>query len=102
MADRRSELQAKLEELLGSKSVYFQPPASCKMEYDAIRYSLKTIDVKRANDSVYIDKDCYKLTVISRRPNSPVIRKILQLPYCSYDTNYIADNLYHDVLTLYW
>ena len=102
MADRRLDLQTKLEELLGSDHVYYQPPTSLKMEYDAIRYSRKAIDIKYANNSVYTDKDCYKLTVIARKPDQPVIRKLLQLPYCSYDTNYIADNLYHDVLTLYY
>ena len=35
----RLTLQIKLEDLLGSKHVYYQPPENLKMEYPAIRYS---------------------------------------------------------------
>lgn len=101
MADRL-ELHSVFQELLGSSNVYYQPPESIKMQYDAIRYSKKTIDSKYANDRKYLMMDCYEVIVISRLPDNPVIKKILSLPYCSYDRHYIADNLHHDVLTIYW
>lgn len=53
----RLDLQMKLEELLGCRHVYYQPPdtgvSSVKMEYPAIRYSKGKIDTQRANNSVY-------------------------------------------------
>lgn len=98
----RLDLQSLLEELLGSKNVYYQPPESIKMQYDAIRYSKKNIRSNYANDTKYSIRDCYELIVISKRPDNPVIKKLLALPYCSYDRPYIADNLYHDVLTIYY
>lgn len=101
MADRL-ELHSVLQELLGSSNVYYQPPESIKMQYDAIRYSKKTIDSKYANDRKYSMIDCYEIIVISRLPDNPVIKKLLSLPYCSYDRHYVADNLHHDVLTIYW
>ena len=101
MADRL-ELHSVLQELLGSSNVYYQPPESIKMQYDAIRYSKKTIDSKYANDRKYSMIDCYEIIVISRLPDNPVIKKLLSLPYCSYDRHYVADNLHHDVLTSYW
>lgn len=101
MADRL-ELHSVLQELLGSSNVYYQPPESIKMQYDAIRYSKKTIDSKYANDRKYSLIDCYEIIVISRLPDNPAIKKLLSLPYCSYDRHYIADNLHHDVLTIYW
>ncbi len=101
MADRL-ELHSVLQELLGSSNVYYQPPESIKMQYDAIRYSKKNIVSKYANDRKYSMMDCYEVTVISRLPDNPVIKKLLSLPYCSYDRHYIADNLHHDVLTIYW
>ena len=101
MADRL-ELHSVLQELLGSSNVYYQPPESIKMQYDAIRYSKKTIDSKYANDRKYSMIDCYEVTVISRLPDNPVIKKLLSLPYCSYDRHYVADNLHHDVLTIYY
>ncbi len=101
MADRL-ELQSLLEELLGSKNVYYQPPESVKMQYDAIRYSKKQIDVSHADDRKYSMQDCYELIVIARRPDHPVIKKLLELSYCRYDRHYVADNLNHDVLTIYY
>lgn len=101
MADRL-DLQGLLEELLESRNVYYQPPESIKMQYPAIRYSKKSIQSVYANNSKYLMRDCYELIVISRSPDHPVIKKLLALPYCSYDRPYVADNLYHDVLTIYY
>lgn len=101
MADRL-DLQGLLEEFLESRNVYYQPPESIKMQYPAIRYSKKSIQSVYANNSKYLMRDCYELIVISRSPDHPVIKKLLALPYCSYDRPYVADNLYHDVLTIYY
>ena len=101
MADRL-DLQGLLEELLESRNVYYQSPESVKMQYPAIRYSKKNIQSVYANNSKYLMRDCYELIVISRNPDDPVIKRLLALPYCSYDRQYIADNLYHDVLTIYY
>lgn len=98
----RLELQSKLEELLESKNVYYQPPESIKMEYPAIVYSKANIRSRFANNAAYSFSDSYDVSVISKRPDHPVIRKLLALPYCSYDRHYKADNLNHDKLTLYW
>lgn len=98
----RLDIQSLLEELLGSRNVYYKPPESIKMQYPAIRYSKKKIESVHANDSKYLMRDCYELIVISRTPDHPVIKKLLELPYCSYDRPYVADNLYHDVLTIYY
>jgi len=101
MADRLT-LQALLEEMLGSRNVYYMPPEGTKMQYDAIRFSKKTIKSDYANDGKYSMKDCYELTVIAKRPDHPVIKKLLTLPYCSYDRHYVAENLNHDTLTIYY
>ena len=101
MADRL-ELQSLLEKLLGSKNVYYQPPESIKMQYPAIKYSKQIIKSTHANDGKYSMKDCYQLMVIAKLPDNPVIKKLLELPYCSYDRYYVADNLNHDVLTIYY
>lgn len=98
----RLELQSKLEELLGEHHVYYQPPTSINMEYPAIRYSKSRINADKANNSIYKKTTKYEITVIDRMPDNPVIDKILELPYSSYDRLYKSDNLYHDVLTLYY
>lgn len=96
------ELQEKLVELLGASNVYYQPPESIKMNYPAIVYSKSRIDTKKANNSTYVKNTRYEIIVIDRKSDNPVIDKLLELPYCSYDRNYKSDNLYHDVLTLYF
>lgn len=98
----RLELQSKLEELLGNKNVYYRPPSSIQMSYPAIVYLKSKIGIRYANNSVYSKMTRYKVTVIDRRPDNKVIDKLLELPYCSYDRPYKADNLNHDVLTLYF
>lgn len=101
MADRL-DFQSVLEELLESRNVYYQPPESTKMKYDAIKYSKKSIQSKYANNAKYSMMDCYEVIVIAKRPDHSVIKKLLALPYASYDRHYVADNLNHDVLTIYF
>lgn len=98
----REDLQYKLVELLGSNHVYYQPPEDLKIEYPAIIYSKSRIDTKKANDTTYKKDVRYDITVIDRKPDNPVINKLLDLPYCSYDRNYKSDNLNHDTMTLYY
>ena len=98
----RLELQSKLEELLGSSQVYYQPPSTVQITPPAIVYSKSKIDLDHANNTVYHMKTRYDLIVIDKRPDNPVIQKLLGLPYCSYDRQYKSDNLNHDSLTLYY
>ena len=100
--DRRLELQTKLEELLGSRNVYYQPPENLKMEYPAIRYSKSNISSRHADDMKYSNVTRYEIIVIDKRPDNEVIDKILQLSYSSYDRHYVSDNLNHDAITLYY
>ena len=97
----RLELQTLFEELLGSRNVYYQPPESIKMSYTAIKYSRSDVDVRHADDTAYSKMTKYEVIVIAKSPDDPVIEKILDLPYCSYDRHYVIDNLYHEVFTLY-
>ena len=101
MASRIS-LHSKLKELLGSENVYYKTPESRKMQYTAIVYSKSKIESTHANDTKYINRNRYQVIVISKRPDDPVVQKLLELPYCYYDRSYIADNLYHDSLILYY
>ena len=98
----RLELQSKLEELLGSKNVYYQPPESMKLEYPAIVYHKAKTEFKRANNGQYLRYNSYTITVIDRKPDNEVIDKLLELPLCSYDRNFKTNNLEHDVLTIYY
>lgn len=100
--DSKPDLQTLLETLLGSRNVYFQPPNNVIMQYDAIRYSLSSMDSKYANDKRYKKMNCYELIVIARRSDPEVVDKILELPYASLGRPYISENLYHYPITLYY
>lgn len=98
----RLDLHTKLIELLGSKNVYYRPPQNKAMEYPAILYKKTKLDMRHADDIAYSSMNCYEITVISTSPDHPVINELLKLPYCSWDRWYAADDLNHDVLTLYF
>ena len=97
----RIELQYLLEELLESREVYYQSPGNL-MKYPAIKYSKDDIWSNYADDKKYSSKKRYSVIVMDVMPDNPVIDKLLELQYCSYDRHYNADNLNHDVLTIYW
>lgn len=96
----RLELQAKLEELLESKNVYYQPPENLKMQYPAIRYSKSEITDLYADDVKYKSHEVYDLVVIDKLPDNPVIKKILALPYTRFDRHYSSENLNHDIIQI--
>ena len=97
----RLELHEELCRLLGSRNVYFDPPESVKMNYDAIRYSRKKIENTFANNSVYKQDYCYEIVVIYRDPDSDLPGKISRMPMCTHDRHYVVDNLHHDVFIKY-
>lgn len=98
----RLELESLLRSLLGSDNVYYQSPSQNNMEYPAIRYSKTKPSTAHADNKTYIKKPCYQIIVMDKKPDNPVIEKLLELPYCSWNNHYVANNLNHDVLTLYY
>ena len=100
MAQSRLDLQ---EILVGiTDNVYFQPPNGLQMEYPCIVYKLSDVNVKFASNSKYSNYKRYSVTVIDRDPDSLIPESVLALPLCSYDRRFTADNLNHDVFTLYF
>ena len=99
---RREQLHAMLEGALGSPNVYYQPPINVEMKFPAIRYSLKSIDKMKANNAAYKMTRAYEVIVISKSPDCAAIEKILEWQHTRYDRHYVADNLHHDVITIYY
>lgn len=96
------ELQEMLEELLNSPNAYFQPPASMRMQYPAIVYSISDITNLYADNSIYQQHTSYELVVIDQDPNSELVRKVSHLPLCRFVHHYVVDNLNHDVFILFF
>ena len=95
-------LQELLEKLFECRHVYYQPPDNLTMEYPAIRYSLSDIDSKYANNKMYFGMKCYDIVVIDKDEDNPLIEKLLELPYASFNRHYVSDNLNHDIIKLYY
>lgn len=102
MANSREELHEVLCSILGSRYVYFQPPESLKLHYPCIVYSLSKINTTFANNSPYIRRKRYSVTVIDEDPDSTIPDKIGALPMCTFDRPYASDNLNHYVYDLYF
>ena len=101
--NRRLELQSKLEELVGNSNVYFQPPASVKLSYPCVVYSVGSGDAKYANDLVYHFTNSYDVTFIYKRPNLDIIEQVVRtLPMCRLNSTYCSDGLNHYVFKLYY
>lgn len=98
----RSQLQTLLEGLIGNTNVYFQPPATVKMQYPCIVYHRDGADTKFADNRPYSIKKRYLVTVIDRNPDSVIPDKVAQLPLSTHSQFYTADNLNHDVFSLYF
>ena len=100
--DRRLEFHQILKNILGSNNVYFQPPSTIQLKYPCIIYQRSDIHLRSANNTLYISKVRYNLTLIGNSPENDLVSKILELPYCSYDRFYTADGLNHDSFVIYY
>lgn len=98
----RLELQELLKTILGSDNVYFQPPPTIQMNYPCIVYRRDDIRTEYAGNNPYSHKTRYTVTVIDRNPDSTIHREIGKLPLSSFDRFYAADNLNHDVYSLFF
>lgn len=98
----RLEFQLLLTEVLGSGNVYFQPPPTVKMQYPCIIYSRSNINTDFADNLPYRHKTRYQVTVVDSNPDSTIHEQLGMLPLSSYDRFYVADNLNHDVYTIFF
>lgn len=98
----RIELQTRLEEILASRNVYYQPPESIKLKYPCIVYELSDIDTLKANNNAYLENRSYQLMLIDRDPDSDFVEPILHMPTCRFDRSYAANGLNHFVFTIYY
>lgn len=100
MARPRTELQSILEETLGSRNVYFQPPESLKLKYPCIVYSLASMPNKFADNEGYIRYNQYQVTVIDEDPDSEIREKVALLPMIRFDRSAYMDRLNHYYFTI--
>lgn len=96
--DRRLLLDEKIREIVDN--VYFQPPASVKMQYPCVRYERGRVDTVPADNLKYLKYKRWSLTLIYSDPDSDLPDRMIDELGCTHDRHYAADNLYHDVYSL--
>lgn len=99
--ETRLSLHKILCEVLESEHCYFVRPSK-RISYPAIIYSFSGIETKKANNQIYFVRMRWNLQLITYDFDEELFKKILALPYCSFDRHYIADNLNHFTFTLYY
>ena len=97
----RLNLQTLLEEIMGNRNVYFQPPESLKLNYPAIVYERNNINNTFADNIVYKQDWQYAITVIDSNPDSEIVKKVSMLPGVRFSRHFKSDNLNHDVFLIY-
>lgn len=102
MISKRLELHEQLEKILGSENVYFQPPPTVKMDYPCIVYKRNNLNQIRADDGFYNGTMGYQVTIIDPNPDSEIPLRMIEIPLCRFDRHYTADNLNHDVFSVYY
>lgn len=101
--ERRHKLHKELESILGSDKVYFQPPASVHLVYPCIIYRRGNCVSTFSNNMPYNFTKQYDITYITKDPDDPMVEKIAKaFQMIEHDRFYTADNLNHDVFTLYY
>lgn len=103
MLNQRLELHEKLCTLLGSNSVYFNPPETIKLKYPCFVYDFDSLDQRYANNHHYLDRDEYSITYITKDVESDIFDRFIEVfPTAKLDNRYKADNLAHYVFTLHF
>jgi hypothetical protein len=98
----RLEFQDVLVGVLGSNSVYFQPPTNVRMSYPAIVYNRDYRAVQYADNAVYTQTRRYQVTVIDPDPDSPISDLVGDLAMSTFVRHFTADNLNHDIYDVYF
>lgn len=99
----RESLQARLEQILGSRNVYFAPPETVKIKYPCFVYNYQRFSTRKADDKTYTAYPHYEVTYISKDPDSGMINRMLdEFEMCSHTASFMSDNLNHDRFDLYF
>lgn len=89
----------------GKYHLYWQPTNNTKLSYPCIIYNYPRLNAVYADNSRYLNYGRYSILIIRTDQDDDRLLKTMlgHFKYCSQDREtYVADNLYHDPLTLYY
>lgn len=98
---RRRELQTKLEEILGTRNVYYQPPEDVNIKYPCIIYYLRDIPTVKADNIVYKYDGQYTITLVHTKSTNNIKDALIKaFPTIKFNRSYISDGLHHFVYNI--
>jgi len=99
---RRLELHELFVDILGTRQVYFQPPANVQMKYPCIVYELDSTDTQFADNKPYRIDRRYTATLMDTDPDGDVVEKLINLPKCVLSRTFKLENLNHFAFTIFF
>lgn len=97
----RTDLQTKLEDILGSKNVYYQAPPNTSMKYPAIVYSFERFNRQDADNKPYILTGHWQVTHMYKSiKNDLKERFIFEIPGCTFERRIVSDGIYNDYYSI--
>lgn len=90
------------ETIEAKPELYIQPPAGMQMSYPCIVINRGTGETSFADNQVHRHQKRYELTAIDEDPEGPWYDVLASLPRSRHDRSFPADNLNHDVFTLFF
>lgn len=101
---RRQQLDVELKSVIGSAKLYWEPPTNKQLTGDPrVIYERDGTFTRHADNRPYQFMQRYKITIVYTNPDLELPQVIHEhFPLCSYDRDYVSDNLHHSVLVLYY
>lgn len=102
LEQKRLSLHEFLCRVLGDRNCYYSPPSGLNMSYPCIKYDLSDPRVIHADNIPYLMELQWVITVIDEDPDSRIANCFFNMPKCSFDRKYSANDLNHFVFSLYF
>lgn len=109
---RRELLDIRLQEVLGTYDknkplnpntrVYFQPPSNLELQYPCFVYQYENSVPVRADNTVHRFTDRYQVSYLTKKPLDTTYVKLLEDPLITFTSRYVSENIYHNVMTVYY
>ena len=99
---RKNDIGKLLHTLPVQDEIHFQPSESVKLKYPCILYEFDGYRDFHGDDGRHIVRESFTVTHIYKDPTQNLRETIRSLfSYVRFDRVFIADNLYHDVYSVY-
>lgn len=98
----RLEFQSALEQFLGSRNVYFNPPEGLKLNYPAIVYKIDPVATRSADNGNYFLQPGYFVTLIMEKTDESKWIELLQVfPKSRFSRHFTSDGMHHYTYIIY-